>query len=334
VYLENIRSYLESPPPPVEVEEWNSALEELKLSPEEFQSPSRRFGTLAQRIIEWGGPVDWERGMVLLKEIHKAGNLLTQEEVRFFLHNILHILLLSKRNRKPWQIWNEVFPRTIFQPSDLYYFENRLRHAILEKNLEHAFRMIGVLIRAGRTNTEIVGAILKSSYNLDFLNEDDNLCIFVGAGAFLEWSSYLPPEWFYRGISKWIWDLAYEKKKPHRWIYYDEISVLKSREVIFDFRRAMLKSEFAPSWGYAEYAFVYGYDALKVWEEVVRLSPSYYQGGKDLMRAWGYLNVLESIFPILHDEVGIYLMAVVVRVFSRSPKDPSLLDPFPDEVEE
>jgi hypothetical protein len=309
--------------------------EEFHLRPEDLYDPQGRYPALSRIALEYCGPLAWQYNLALFKSLHRAGTLLKEPDIRKIISRVLYVILESRRNTKPYALWQEVFRRTTFQSSDLYFHENRLRYAILEKNLDQAYRLMVVLCKGGRNSlTEIICALLKATYDIDFVDPEHTLRLFLGLGLLLEWAPLFSPDWFYRGIASAIWDIAHEPKRPHGRIFYDEISVIKSREVIPDFRKAMQRGDFAGSWGYAEYAFVYGYDGLKILDEIVKLTPSAFRGGPELLWVWSYLHLYESLLLLLPEDMRIYVLAFIVRVLSRSPQDPSALDPFPDELEQ
>lgn len=327
-----VSSELREPEEPLDL---SLIYEQFKLKPEDLYDPQGRYPALSRLSLEYCGSMDWQYNLTIFKSLHRAGVLLKEPDIQKILSRILYVILESSRNTRPYTLWQEVFRRTSYHSSDLYFHENRLRYAILEKNLDQAFRLMAVLCKGGRCSfTEIICALLKATYDIDFVDPEHTLRIFLGFGFLLEWAPLFSPDWFYRGIASSIWDIAHEPKKPHGRIFYDEISVIKSREVIPDFRKAMQRGDFAGSWGYAEYAFVYGYDGLKILDEITKLSPSAYRGGPELLWVWSYLHLFESLLLLLPEEMGIYLLALIVKVLSRSPQDPSALDPFPDELEQ
>jgi len=308
-------------------EAWNA----LGLEESIRHDTNTRWAAIASAVIEQAGANDWERATGLSLALRALHTLLPEEQMADLVAAPAVIVLGSRPNRRVLGQWQEVWNRTNFRSSDLFYHDSRLRRALLDRNIEHAYRLVAVLAKAGRKSSELIASVVRASYDLDFADERDSLGLMVGSAGLLHACPLISPSGFYRGVAKLLADLANGKKRDPERIFYDEISLIKSREIIPDFRRAMLGSDFTEAWGYAEYAFVHGVEPQELFDELFRLSPSFYRGDPQLLWAWGHLLGVESLLSLLPEEYGIYIMAQSVRLMARTPKDPELLDPFPDE---
>lgn len=328
--MERYRSEVAEPDPD-EVESPEEIWSALGLEEESLDDPARRWPALMEQIIVQAGPRDWQRAFGFVQAVRRLGSRLDKEQQRRLATVPGAIVLASRQHRRSLELWREVWNRTTYHASDLFYHDSRLRRALLDRNIDHAYRLMAVLAKAGKKTTDLVGAVARASYDLDFQEDDPALGMFVGSAGLLEGSPVLSSELFRLGLSKLVWDLAFEEKRENERIFYDEISLIKSREILIDFRKAMLRSDFTQAWGYAEYAFVHGFEPLDLYDELVRLSPSFYEQGTDLLWLWGHLAAVESLLKLLPEDFGIYVMAHTVRITARCPKAADVLDPFPDE---
>ncbi len=289
------------------------------------------FPDLYEQIILQAGPRDWERAIGFVQAVGRMSKLLNSEWQYKLASIAASIVLSSRPNRKAMDMWRDIWNRTSYHASDLFYHDSRLRRALLDENVDHAYRLMTVLAKAGHKSSDLVAGVIRAGYDVDFQDERASLGLFVGASGLLEASPLISPDLFRLGVAKLIWDFSHENKRTHERIFYDEISLIKSREILIDFRKALLRSDFIQSWGFAEYAFVHGFEPLELFDELSRLSPSFYEGGEGLMWAWKHLAAVESLLKLLPEDFGIYVMAHTVRLLARTPKDAELLDPFPDE---
>lgn len=333
VYLELVERYRREVPAPAEdaVESAEELWTVLGLAPADLDEPSRRWPALTERILMQAGPGDWQRAMGAMQAARRLGSRVPEEWARRLAAIPAAIVLGSREQRRSLDLWRDTWNRTTYHASDLFYHDSRLRRALLDLNLVHAYRLVAVLAKAGKRTSELVGAVLRASYDLDFASDETALGMFVGAAGLLESSPLVSADQFRLGLAKFVWDLAQEPKKPHERIFYDEISLIKSREIILDFRKAMLRSDFLQAWGFAEYAFVHGFEPLELFDEIVRLSPSFCGGGPELLWIWDHLSSVEALLKLLPEDYGIYVMAHTVRIVARTAKNADLLDPFPDE---
>lgn len=333
VFLDLVERYRREVPAPAAnaVESEDELWLALGLPAADLGEPSRHWPLLSERILQQAGPGDWQRAMGALQAAQRLGGRLPQPWARRLAAIPAAIVLGSREQRRPLDLWRDTWNRTSYHASDLFYHDSRLRRALLDLNLSHAYRLVAVLAKAGKLPTDLMGAVLRASYDLDFASDDTALGMFVGAAGLLMSSPYLPQEQYRLGLAKFVWDLSQEPKKQHERIFYDEISLIKSREIILDFRKAMLRSDFLQAWGFAEYAFVHGFAALDLFDEIVRLSPSFCGGAADLLWIWDHLAAVETLLKLLPEDYGIYVMAHTVRIVARTAKNADLLDPFPDE---
>lgn len=333
VYLELVERYRREVPVPADdaVESAEELWTMLGLAPADLDEPQRRWPALTERILMQAGPGDWQRAMGAMQAARRLGSRVPEEWARRLAAIPAAIVLGSREQRRPLDLWRDTWNRTTYHASDLFYHDSRLRRALLDLNLVHAYRLVAVLAKAGKRTSELVGAVLRASYDIDFASDETALGMFVGAAGLLESSPLISADQFRLGLAKLVWDLAQEPKKPHERIFYDEISLIKSREIILDFRKAMLRSDFLQAWGFAEYAFVHGFEPLELFDEIVRLSPSFCGGGPELLWIWDHLSSVEALLKLLPEDYGIYVMAHTVRIVARTAKNADLLDPFPDE---
>lgn len=333
VWLRLVDRYRNEVPPPAadDVEPVEEVWAGLGLDPAELDDPRRSWGSLAEQIIRQAGPGDWQRAMGCLQAVRRLSGRLSDAQLRELMALPAAVILGSRPNRRALDLWRDTWNRTTYHASDLFYHDSRLRRALLDRNLTHAYRLMAVIAKAGKKGSDLVGSVIRASYDLDFSDDSTALGMFVGAAGLIKASPEIPGEQFRAGLAKLIWDLAEEPKRERERIFYDEISLIKSREIILDFRKAMLRSDFIQAWGYAEYAFVHGFEPLELFDEIVRLSPSFYGGGPELLVLWDHLAAVSELLGLLPEDFGIYVMAHTVRIAARALKDVDLLDPFPDE---
>lgn len=303
----------------------------LGLAPELIDDLSGRWAALAELIVRQAGSHDWQRALGCVQAFRRMAGLIDDNMMRRLVAIPAAIVLSSRPNRRAIDIWRDVWARTSYHASDLFYHDSRLRRAILDQNVAHAYRLTSVLAKAGKKPSDLVGAVIRAGYDIDYADETPTLGFWVGASGLLEATPVLSPELFRSGLAKLVWDLAHEPRRRHERIFYDEISLIKSREILVDFRRATLRSDFMQSWGFAEYAFVHGVEPLELFDELVHLSPSFHNGGPRMLWAWEHLAAVETLLKLLPEDFGIYVMAHTVRLMARNPKNAELLDPFPDE---
>ncbi|RMF18706.1 MAG: hypothetical protein D6761_02015 [Candidatus Dadabacteria bacterium] len=317
--------------PPEYVESFAEIWSGVGLPENLIDHPTQAWQQIVDAIITQAGPGDWERAMAFVQAARRLSGTLPDADVHRLIAIALLIVLGSRPQRKPLAIWRDIWNRTTFEASDLFYHDSRLRRALLDENIDHAYHLIAVMAKSGETSSDLLAAIIRAAYDIDYASERRTLGLIPAASALLESAPLLTHEQFRRGLARLLWDLAFEEKRDPERIFYDEISLIKSREIEIDFRRAVLRSDFIQSWGYAEYAFVHGFEADQIFVILSQLSPSFYRGGTPLLWAWSHLASIETLLRLLPEENGIYVMAHTVRLLSRTPKDTSLLDPFPDE---
>lgn len=331
-YLKLLVQYqLQAKPAAEEPETFQQIWGAAGLSAADADEPARSWGRIYDRIVLQAGAMDWERAAGFVQAVRRLAPLADKRVLQKLISMPLLIILGSKPNRRALDVWKDVWNRTSYEPSDLFYHDSRLRRSLLDENVDHSYYLMSVLGKSGEKPSSMISAVIRAAYDIDYKDDRRTLGLFVGASGLLEAAPLLSPEHFRLGLGKLIWDLAYEPKREHERIFYDEISLLKSREILIDFRKAMLRSDFIQAWGYAEYAFVHGFEPLDMFDELVRLSASYWHASKPLLWGWKHLAAVETLLRLLPEEHGIYVMAHTVRIMSRAPKNPDLLDPFPDE---
>lgn len=304
----------------------------LDIKPKAFD---KMADAIAAETVANGGPSVWQQIMALVN----LARLLPESsdghiEAEPILGLALEHMLSSRRLLKVVHIWDEVWKRIPLVDSDLYYHDSRLRRAILDQNIDHAFRLVAATIKSGLPAEEVVGHFIKATYDIDFSESEQMLLLPAGLMAVLAQGWEPMSQEFQHAMARFIYDVMhFERSDDRDRIEYEQISLIKSREILIDFRKTFLQSIFLQAWGIAEYAFVHGFEASEVLDEVYRvvaaIGEDAVQNSYALMMLWNASELVNR----LDEEYSLYILAFAIRHLVRMPKIKGMLDPFPDELE-
>lgn len=287
---------------------------------------------VTREAIVNGGPIVWQKVLsfsFLAHELSVRGE--SAINVERPLARGLEYMLGSRRLLKIVQIWDEIWTRVPLIDSDMYYHDSRLRRALLDKNIDHAFRLIAASIKSGLSSKDVIGHFVKAMYDIDFANPAQMVLLPIGLQA-LAAEDYDPrSREFQYAMARLAYDVMHFERSPKERIEYDQISLLKSREILIDFRKGFLKGVFLQAWGIAEYAFVHGFEPAEILDEVYRVSAAIGKEPADNMLALYHLWATADLIKQLGEDYSLYVLAYSIRYLVRQPKNKNLLDPFPDE---
>lgn len=303
----------------------------LKADPKDFAGVTH---AILEETIANGGPSLWQQILALA---HLAKVLPEKSDQQIDIEPILGMalehMLSSRRLLKVVHIWDEVWKRMPLVDSDLYYHDSRLRRAILDQNIDHAFRLVAATIKSGLSAEEVVGHFIKAIYDIDF-SEPEQMILLPAAMVAVLAQGWDPRSLqFQHAMARFVYDAMHFERSERDRIEYEKISLIKSREILIDFRKSFLQGIFLQAWGIAEYAFVHGFEAAEVLDEVYRVVAAVGEEAVQNSQAHMMLWNASKLVGQLDEEYALYILAYAIRFLVRIPKIKGKLDPFPDELE-